>query len=117
MDKLFQCERIKEAVLRAKSELLLPIIKLSIKTASFTIVHLLTLFVLFTVKYITSQRGKTLIIVDGYRFCFQRKIGLKKRWMCSSHHHHGKYCGAYLHTLENQIIKVFNNHNHGIRIQ
>ncbi|KAG6441725.1 hypothetical protein O3G_MSEX001971 [Manduca sexta] len=63
-----------------------------------------------SVKYVKSKRGKTLISIDGYTFCAQSVIGMKTRWICSTHNN--KRCRASLHTFDNEIVKMKNDHNH-----
>ncbi|CAH2267908.1 jg8371 [Pararge aegeria aegeria] len=62
------------------------------------------------VTYVTSRRGKKLLSINGFTFCVQSTSGHKTRWICSTHNH--KQCRAVVHTVEGQILKLNNNHNH-----
>lgn len=67
-----------------------------------------------------SQRGKTLLSLDGYTYyhkidvrkrkCGQQSI-LRKRWLCSTHG--AKGCRAMVHTIGTEIICIRNEHTHG----
>ncbi|KOB65077.1 Modifier of mdg4 [Operophtera brumata] len=59
----------------------------------------------------TSQKGRHLLLVSGYRFSKQQVCGKKIHWKCSTHQQHG--CRAVIHTLEDMtVIKCNNVHNH-----
>ncbi|KOB72840.1 Modifier of mdg4 [Operophtera brumata] len=59
----------------------------------------------------TSQRGRPIILVSGYRFSKHQVRGAKFHWKCSTHAKLG--CRAILHTLEDMsIVKCHNVHNH-----
>ncbi|KOB68645.1 Modifier of mdg4, partial [Operophtera brumata] len=66
------------------------------------------------IKYIMSRRGKTLLSVQGFTFCVQSVSGPKTRWVCSTHNH--RRCRALVHTFENQIIKIKNDHDHDLSL-
>lgn len=60
---------------------------------------------------VTSRRGKPLISVGGFTFCFKRKVNdAKQCWVCSSHNNRG--CKAVLYTLDGIIVRLNNSHNH-----
>lgn len=65
----------------------------------------------FLASYVKSSQGNTHLCVEGYTFCAKRTIGLKMTWVCSSHNNKG--CRAMVVTIDNEIIKLNNNHNHG----
>ncbi|KOB65073.1 Modifier of mdg4 [Operophtera brumata] len=66
------------------------------------------------IKYIvvtTSQKGRQLLLVSGYRFNRQGGRRSKMYWKCSTHMQRG--CRAVIHTLEDMtIVKCMNVHNH-----
>ncbi|VVC90627.1 unnamed protein product [Leptidea sinapis] len=70
-------------------------------------------------SYITSRRGNTMILLDGFTFCRQvmktkMELTVKKyRWCCSTHNNKG--CSAFITTLRDEIINFNNNHNHSKR--
>lgn len=68
------------------------------------------LFYLTGAVFTTTYKGKTLITIGGYKFCFHRKSGSKTRWRCSSGQHQG--CKAVIFTVDKIIIKMNNIHNH-----
>lgn len=58
-----------------------------------------------------GTQGQEIITLASRRFAKQKRIpGNKIRWFCSTHAFSG--CKAYLHTLDNTIVKCFNKHNH-----
>ncbi|KAI5646837.1 FLYWCH zinc finger domain-containing protein [Phthorimaea operculella] len=63
-----------------------------------------------TYTFVTSQRGKRLLKVGPHRFCIQSRSGIKVRWVCSTHNHRG--CRAVVHTIDDEIIRINNIHNH-----
>lgn len=67
---------------------------------------------MYTVEIITSQRGKDILLINGYKFSFQKLLreGDLKRWKCSK-----ASCKAFVKTaLGNDcILKEWNlTHNH-----
>lgn len=65
-----------------------------------------------TVEVIKSERGKVMLVLDGYKFSFQKKLSNGvQRWICAAR----KYkCKAFVKTEgpENTIIQLETNHNH-----
>lgn len=57
-----------------------------------------------------SSQGKPLIKIGSYRFCIKAADGVKIRWRCSTHN--AKGCSAVIHTIDNEMVKIFNVHNH-----
>jgi hypothetical protein len=76
------------------------------------LIHMLyySVHCVFSAKYGLSKHGKPLIIINEERFRKMRTVGLKTYWYCASHGHKG--CRAVLHTQDNSIIMLKNNHNH-----
>ncbi|CAG4934049.1 unnamed protein product [Parnassius apollo] len=68
------------------------------------------LFWFTTAEYITSQKGKPLIKLNGYTFCSTPAKGPKVRWRCSTHYPHG--CRAALVTFADEILSIRGEHNH-----
>ncbi|XP_073953044.1 uncharacterized protein [Choristoneura fumiferana] len=70
----------------------------------------------FLVQYITSKRGKLLILCNGYTyFEYQSQSKhsgkiLKKRWICSTHYPKG--CRATIVMFEDEIVSINDNHTH-----
>ncbi|XP_041968264.1 protein tramtrack, beta isoform-like isoform X10 [Aricia agestis] len=60
--------------------------------------------------YIKSRKGKTLIKVGDYTFCHHSSGIVKSRWLCSTHMKKG--CKASVHTIDDEIVKLNNEHNH-----
>ncbi|CAH2040275.1 unnamed protein product, partial [Iphiclides podalirius] len=60
--------------------------------------------------FVTSQKGKRLIKLDGYTFYSSVNTGFKIRWRCSTGCHQG--CRAAIYTADDEIISVKNDHNH-----
>ncbi|PSN47982.1 hypothetical protein C0J52_09979 [Blattella germanica] len=61
-------------------------------------------------SYVTfSEKGKPLIVVDGFKFCFKK--GLKngiQRWSCCK-----KSCHAYMKLdKENSVVESAHEHSH-----
>lgn len=63
-------------------------------------------------KFVESRRGRQLIQLGRYTFGMQRlsSCRAKTRWMCSTHNSRG--CKAVIHTVDEEIVFVKNNHNH-----
>lgn len=61
-------------------------------------------------EFITSARGKRLILLDGYKFYRKGSVGAKSRWLCSTHNSKG--CNAILHTVDDEVVLIKNYHNH-----
>lgn len=59
----------------------------------------------------TSEKGKPLLMIDGYTFSFQKMLSKEtvKRWQCSK-----RTCKAFVKTqsTENIIVESVLNHNH-----
>lgn len=68
------------------------------------------MFIFFPVKYVLSRRGKQLLSINGYTFCAQSTSQHKIRWICSTHNNRG--CYAVVHTIDSEIVKIKNEHNH-----
>lgn len=68
------------------------------------------MFLLVLVKYVMSRRGKCLLNVDGFTFCIKTVSGVQTRWVCSTHNN--KKCHAEAYTVDDEIIKINNIHNH-----
>ncbi|CAH2040269.1 unnamed protein product, partial [Iphiclides podalirius] len=60
--------------------------------------------------YEVTARGSRVIALGGYRFSKHSVVGLKTRWFCGSHHSKG--CKAVIFTVEGEIVKCNNTHNH-----
>ncbi|KAJ0177673.1 hypothetical protein K1T71_006546 [Dendrolimus kikuchii] len=60
--------------------------------------------------FVLSRSGKKMINVDGYTFYSATGAGLRTRWRCSTHNNRG--CTASILTIEEEIVKINNNHNH-----
>jgi len=60
-------------------------------------------------EFILSEKSKPLIPMDGYKFCFHKKLANDiKRWTCSK-----SSCKCYLKiNCYNKIIESYTNHNH-----
>ncbi|CAG4945933.1 unnamed protein product [Colias eurytheme] len=58
-----------------------------------------------------SRRGKVNIKIGDYTFYMRSKAGAagKERWCCTGN----KYCKAALYTVENEVVAIHNEHNHG----
>lgn len=65
--------------------------------------------------FITSQRGKQLILYGGYKYAVKRvQAGctpVRKTWHCSTHN--CRSCKATLITVDNIIVHIRGEHNHG----
>ncbi|KAI5646782.1 FLYWCH zinc finger domain-containing protein [Phthorimaea operculella] len=62
------------------------------------------------VEYVQSRRGKTLLKIGAYTFCTQRNKSGKARWVCSTRNNQG--CRASICTVDDEIVKIYNIHNH-----
>lgn len=82
------------------------------RTRSLNFFNLFTEYVTneSSIKFVRSLRGNPLILLQGFKFYKYRTIGLKSRWQCSTHNSKG--CTAFVHTIDDEIIKVKNDHNH-----
>ncbi|OWR46267.1 hypothetical protein KGM_208262 [Danaus plexippus plexippus] len=61
-------------------------------------------------EYVRSRRGKLMLKVNGYTYSSTPGVGLKKRWKCSTHQHLG--CKGSVHTVNEQVLKVNETHDH-----
>lgn len=61
-------------------------------------------------KFITSNRGKQLILLNGYKYTRNRLQAGKTRWLCSTHVSKG--CKARLHTVNDVVVEVGHYHDH-----
>ncbi|OWR46265.1 hypothetical protein KGM_208264 [Danaus plexippus plexippus] len=57
-----------------------------------------------------SLSGAPILILNGYRFGYHIKSGLKTRWRCGSARH--KKCKAHVYTVDDIIVKCQTEHNH-----
>ncbi|CAH2085732.1 unnamed protein product [Euphydryas editha] len=62
------------------------------------------------IEFVTSRRGRRMIKLNGYTYSATPKMGLKIRWKCSTHQHHG--CRAALVTVNEEIVLTNENHIH-----
>ncbi|KAI5646759.1 FLYWCH zinc finger domain-containing protein [Phthorimaea operculella] len=53
---------------------------------------------------ITSKRGRPLLQIGAYTFYNKDAIGVKTRWVCSTHH--CKACRAQVYMIDDQIWKL-----------
>ncbi|CAH2267907.1 jg8370 [Pararge aegeria aegeria] len=67
------------------------------------------------VKYVRSIRGKRLLSVNGFTFYAKVVSGPKTRWSCSTHHYKG--CHAVVHTIDDEVVKLINDHNHCLEMK
>ncbi|CAH0399075.1 unnamed protein product [Chilo suppressalis] len=66
-------------------------------------------------QYVTSQRGKRLLLVNGYTFCRHSTYKPPKvRWVCATHS--GKGCKAAAYTYNDILVGTKNEHNHRPKI-
>ncbi|KAL0881518.1 hypothetical protein ABMA27_001369 [Loxostege sticticalis] len=59
---------------------------------------------------VMSRRGKPLLRHGAYSYYQKKKTGLKTSWVCSTHHPKG--CKGAIVTVESEIIRLNENHNH-----
>ncbi|CAK1543871.1 unnamed protein product [Leptosia nina] len=64
------------------------------------------------VEYVTSQKGKTLLKMNGYTYSLKSdtKCRKKNRWVCSTHQ--VKRCPGVLLITDGKIVSRNENHNH-----
>lgn len=115
----FRCwSRLEKGLRKAKTQRIRPLghkVILTYLTAFlFCYSGIKSVHFMFLAKYTMSRRGKTLLSVQGFTFCAQSVTGPKTRWVCSTHNH--RRCRALVHTLENHIIKMKNEHNHDMSL-
>uniref|UniRef100_A0A2H1WPF0 SFRICE_014281 n=1 Tax=Spodoptera frugiperda TaxID=7108 RepID=A0A2H1WPF0_SPOFR len=62
-------------------------------------------------QYVQSNLGNPMLVIDGYRFCLQKKRSdsVKKRWRCSSQH---ARCKATAMTVNDTVVILGAQHNH-----
>jgi hypothetical protein len=60
------------------------------------------------ISFIQSQKGKLMMLADGYTFKLNKTTTTTKYWRCTLHE-----CLSKIHTnLNNQLIKVVGEHDH-----
>ncbi|XP_069357553.1 FLYWCH-type zinc finger-containing protein 1, partial [Maniola hyperantus] len=65
----------------------------------------------FPAIFTQSNRGARIIVISGFKFVRQQRLGMKTRWFCGSHSKYG--CKAHLYLNDdNEIITCNNNHSH-----
>uniref|UniRef100_A0A2H1VGM6 SFRICE_004214 n=1 Tax=Spodoptera frugiperda TaxID=7108 RepID=A0A2H1VGM6_SPOFR len=62
------------------------------------------------VHFVTSQRGKRMIEVDGWTYSLRESKGVRKKWRCSTRSHAG--CHAHVLTLHDDLVAVVGEHTH-----
>ncbi|XP_053605149.1 protein tramtrack, beta isoform isoform X45 [Plodia interpunctella] len=60
--------------------------------------------------FVTSLKGKRLLRYKEYNFYACRSIGVRTRWVCSTHHTKG--CRSAITTIADEVIRVKDEHNH-----
>ncbi|XP_028169964.1 uncharacterized protein LOC114359686, partial [Ostrinia furnacalis] len=67
-------------------------------------------------KVTISRQGRKLLLIGGFRFSKEKQYrNGKTRWHCSTHHNNQVIkCKAYAHTLADVIIRLRNDHTHGL---
>lgn len=62
-----------------------------------------------SLHYVKSNKGRDLLLVDGYTYRFEKTINEKKHWKCTDY---AKFkCRARCHTENEEVLKV-SSHNH-----
>ena len=61
-------------------------------------------------EFVKSQKGKNLLVVEGYTFRNERVLTGRTFWKCTEYRKHK--CLARCHTENDQIIKNLGTHNH-----
>lgn len=61
-------------------------------------------------EFVSSQKGRRMVQLNGYKYRFDRAWGPKSRWRCSTHCARG--CRASIMTVENEIVNVRDCHSH-----
>ncbi|XP_047997543.1 uncharacterized protein LOC125235138 [Leguminivora glycinivorella] len=64
-----------------------------------------------TTTFITSQRGKRLLLYKGFTY-YKKRGHFKCRWCCSTHEPVG--CRASVTTVEDSVVAVKGPHNHSV---
>lgn len=76
--------------------------------------NILIIFI-FVVRFVRSQRGKQLILLNNYTYTLatpntSKSILQKKRWVCSTHVSKG--CKAVVYTIQDILVSMKNEHYH-----
>lgn len=71
-----------------------------------------TIYFSFTVEFLKSQKGKRILRFKGYTY-YSQYVGLKTRWLCSTHYPKG--CRASIYTINDKVIKVAGEHIHAAK--
>lgn len=58
--------------------------------------------------FVASRRGQKMLSLYGRNFNKCTEFGSKVRWRCSKRNG----CKAYVMTIEDQIVKIYDEHNH-----
>ena len=59
-------------------------------------------------SFVTSNKGKPMVVYENYLFKFNRQSKSKKYWLCDK-----SGCGIYLHTsLTDEMISITGVHSH-----
>ncbi|KAG7309895.1 hypothetical protein JYU34_004409 [Plutella xylostella] len=58
-----------------------------------------------------TKRNRPRLVVSGFSFFKKRAGVMRDHWECSTHHSKG--CRAYVCTVNDEIIKMHNQHTHG----
>ncbi|KAG7309901.1 hypothetical protein JYU34_004415 [Plutella xylostella] len=61
-----------------------------------------------TPQFFMSPRGKVVLVVDGYKFRKNSSAGHKTRWRCATHERF--HCKAVVHTFNDEIVYMANEH-------
>lgn len=60
-------------------------------------------------KFVQSEKGKPMLLVDGYLFVKDKELKNKKYWKCQNYK---KYCKCRARTDGDEVISVSGEHNH-----
>ncbi|XP_029645758.1 uncharacterized protein LOC115219713 [Octopus sinensis] len=60
-------------------------------------------------KFVQSEKGKPMLLVDGYLFVKDKELKNKKYWKCQNYK---KYCKCRAKTDGDEVISVSGEHNH-----
>jgi len=60
------------------------------------------------ISFVHSQKGRLMAVIDNYTFKLNRETETTKYWICTFNR-----CLSKVHTtLDNQLIKLVDKHNH-----
>jgi hypothetical protein len=75
---------------------------------SFILINITVIFAVPGAMFVTNEKGKYILVMDGCKYRSNGGVGAKTRWRCTTH---AKFsCKAAVHIYNNEVVYYKNDH-------